>query len=118
MQHKEQKKDQTPQNNQHTPHNKQNSAIKGLRRALYRIGILRSTRVAVPVIVVGNLTDGGTGKTPLVISLAETLKRAGKRPGVVFRGYVGAASALLHQERSDSDPWQVCDEPVRFARLA
>jgi len=93
-------------------------AMMGLRRALYRIGILRSTRVAVPVIVVGNLTVGGTGKTPLVIWLAETLKRAGKRPGVVSRGYGGAASSWPQQARTDSDPWQVGDEPVLIARRA
>src|SRR3569832_2449608 len=93
-------------------------AMMGLRRALYRIGILRSTRVAVPVIVVGNLTVGGTGKTPLVIWLAEALKRAGKRPGVVSRGYGSAAASWPQQVRADSDPRQVGDEPVRSARRA
>src|SRR3569832_610599 len=91
-------------------------AMMGLRRALYRIGILRSTRVAVPVIVVGNLTVGGTGKTPLENRKAETHKRASKQPGVVSRGYGGAASSWPQQARTDSDPWQVNDEPKQNAR--
>ena len=93
-------------------------AVMGLRRALYRARILRSTRMAVPVIVVGNISVGGTGKTPLVIWLAETLKRAGKHPGVVSRGYGGAATSWPQQVRADSDPRLVGDEPVLIARRA
>lgn len=59
----------------------------GLRRALYRAGVLRAWRAPVPVIVVGNITAGGTGKTPLVIAIVELLRRAGWSPGVVSRGY-------------------------------
>jgi len=61
-----------------------------LRRALFRSGMLPSFAVSTPVVVVGNLTVGGTGKTPLVIWLVEELARRGFRPGVVTRGYGGS----------------------------
>src|SRR3569623_1815853 len=64
------------------------------RRALYRAGALRSVRVAAPVIVVGNIAVGGTGKTPLVIWLVDLLRRAGKKPGVVRGGVRGAAPGI------------------------
>src|SRR3569833_1214533 len=91
-------------------------AMMGLRRALYRIGILRSTRVAVPVIVVGNLTVGGTGKTPLVIWLARQLTARGLKVGIVSRGYGsrgGETPRLVGAETS----WQeVGDEPLLVSR--
>jgi tetraacyldisaccharide 4'-kinase len=85
-------------------------ALTALRRALYRIGWLRSTRLAVPVVVVGNLTAGGTGKTPLTLALVEALIARGWRPGVVSRGYGGTQRepALLGD---DPDPAQFGDEP-------
>ena len=58
-----------------------------LRRALYRANVLRPWRADVPVIVVGNVTVGGTGKTPLVIAIVELLRAHGWRPGVLARGY-------------------------------
>jgi tetraacyldisaccharide 4'-kinase len=60
------------------------------RRFLYRHGILRGATLPVPVVVVGNVTVGGSGKTPLVLMLVEALKKAGKSPGIVSRGYGGA----------------------------
>ncbi|MFM7120162.1 MAG: tetraacyldisaccharide 4'-kinase, partial [Gammaproteobacteria bacterium] len=78
-------------------------------------------RAPVPVIIVGNLTLGGTGKTPLVIWLAEQLRRAGHRPGIVSRGYVPAKRGAARARRDpvavtpDSDPSVVGDEPVLLA---
>ena len=88
----------------------------GGRRLAYRSGLLRSQRLAAPVIVVGNLTVGGTGKTPLVIWLCEHLRRHGWRPGVVARGYRGRARHWPQQVRPDSDPVMVGDEAVLVAR--
>jgi tetraacyldisaccharide 4'-kinase len=70
----------------------------------------------VPVIVVGNLTVGGTGKTPLVIWLAEHLRGKGWRPGIVARGYGGRARHWPQQVRGDSDPAVVGDEAVLLAQ--
>ena len=61
-----------------------------MRRTLYRLRWLRADRLPVPVVVVGNLTVGGAGKTPLVIALAAALQEAGLNPGIVSRGYGGA----------------------------
>jgi tetraacyldisaccharide 4'-kinase len=86
-----------------------------LRRSAYRIGLLRSQRVSLPVIIVGNITAGGTGKTPLVIWLAEYLRDKGYRPGIISRGYGGKASSWPQQVRPDSDPAMVGDEAVLLA---
>ncbi len=87
-----------------------------LRRVLYRLGVLRRVRVPAPVIVVGNLTVGGSGKTPLVIWLAKFLRDAGYRPGIVTRGYGGQATSWPQDVKPDSDPEAVGDEPVLLAR--
>ncbi len=86
-----------------------------LRRMAYRWGLLRAKRFPVPVLVVGNITVGGTGKTPLVIWLAEFLRQRGFRPGIVSRGYGGAARHWPQQVRADSDPGTVGDEAVMLA---
>lgn len=82
-----------------------------LRRASYRVGLLRAVRLPVPVIVVGNVTVGGAGKTPLVIHLCERLQAAGLRPGVISRGY-GGRSVAPRRVLAGSDPSEVGDEPV------
>jgi len=89
--------------------------VISLRRSAYRTGVFRSTRVPVPVIVVGNITVGGTGKTPLVAWLAAYLQGKGYRPGIISRGYGGAASSWPQQVRRDSDPAVVGDEAVLLA---
>jgi tetraacyldisaccharide 4'-kinase len=88
------------------------------RRRLYRAGVLRRERLPVPVVIVGNITVGGTGKTPLVIWLAHYLTGAGFRPGIVTRGYGGSAADWPRLVKPDSDPREVGDEPVLLARRA
>jgi tetraacyldisaccharide 4'-kinase len=86
------------------------------RSALYKKQRITSTRLTVPVIIVGNITVGGTGKTPVVIWLAELLKSAGYSPGVISRGYGGIASSWPQQVRADSDSRVVGDEAKILAR--
>ena len=71
---------------------------------------------AVPIIIVGNIRVGGTGKTPIVIALAERLARMGWQPGIISRGYGASASSAPRQVKSDSDPAEVGDEPVLIAK--
>ena len=73
-------------------------AAVGLRRALYRARWLKAVRVPVPVVVVGNLTVGGAGKTPLVVALAAALREAGLKPGVVSRGHGGTLARHSNAE--------------------
>lgn len=91
------------------------AAVVRLRLAAYRTGLLRTRRLPVPVVVVGNITVGGTGKTPLVIWLADYLRQRGWRPGIVSRGYGGRAGSWPQQVRADSDPASVGDEAVMLA---
>lgn len=85
------------------------------RRALYRAGLLRTQRVAAPVVVVGNLTVGGTGKTPMAAWLARQLALRGHRVGVVLRGYGGRGGAGTRVVTADSDPAEVGDEALLHA---
>ncbi len=91
--------------------------VAALRRWLYRLGALGSHHLSVPVVVVGNITAGGSGKTPLAIWLAEELRRRGRRPGVVSRGYGGSAQGVRKVSRGDT-PDVVGDEPLLLARRA
>jgi tetraacyldisaccharide 4'-kinase len=90
----------------------------GLRRCLYRFGILDTHRAVVPVIVVGNITTGGTGKTPVTVWLARELRARGFSPGIVSRGYGGSRSSSSMRVDSASDPAMVGDEPVLLSRLS
>ncbi len=91
------------------------SIVAALRRLLYRIGLAPATRLRVPVIVVGNISAGGTGKTPCVIWLAQWLLEHGWQPGIVSRGYGGTARSP-QCALPDSDPRIVGDEAVLLAR--
>lgn len=90
--------------------------LSAFRRDLYRRGWRKVERLPVPVIVVGNIAAGGSGKTPVVDWLVRTLRTAGWRPGIVSRGYGGQIRgvALLPQ---NPDPILYGDEPVLLARL-
>jgi tetraacyldisaccharide 4'-kinase len=87
-----------------------------LRRCLYGLGILGRHRAIVPVIIVGNITAGGTGKTPVTIWLAGELQRRGFKAGIVSRGYGGSKSSTSMRVDTASDPDVVGDEPVLLAR--
>lgn len=85
------------------------------RRLLYRFHLLPIERLPIPVVVVGNITVGGSGKTPLVLWLAENLRRLGFRPGIISRGYGGVSRSRM-EVIPGSDPLVVGDEPVLLAR--
>ncbi len=91
--------------------------LAAVRTLLFRLGIKKSERLPVPVIVVGNIFIGGTGKTPLTIWLADSLRGAGLRPGVVSRGHGGAESAP-REVTPQSDAREVGDEPLLIAARA
>ncbi len=92
-------------------------AVMSLRNFLYRIGLRHRVRVGAPVIVVGNITVGGTGKTPLVAWLASRIAETGMKVAVVSRGYGGRARGVtrvtMHSRASE-----VGDEPLLLARRA
>lgn len=89
--------------------------ISGLRRLAYRQGWLKAWRASVPVIVVGNISVGGTGKTPLTLALVEHLQAAGWRPGIISRGY-GGNTTYPCRVSVDSVAAEVGDEPLLLAR--
>jgi tetraacyldisaccharide 4'-kinase len=86
-----------------------------LRRRAYVAGFLRATRLEAPVVVVGNLTVGGTGKTPLVVSIAQALTARGRRVGIVSRGYGGSAAEPMLVDEA-APPELVGDEPWLLQR--
>ena len=92
-------------------------AASGFRRLLYFLRLKTVHHFPAPLIVVGNITVGGTGKTPLVVWLCNHLQELGYRPGIVARGYGGRASHWPQQVRPDSDPVMAGDEAVMLARL-
>jgi len=91
--------------------------IISIRALLYKLGVFRVRHWNVPILVVGNLTVGGSGKTPLVIELARGLRARGWRPGVVSRGYGGISKGPTTVTAA-TDPFLVGDEPVLIAREA
>src|SRR5205823_10613362 len=95
--------------------------LAALRLTLFRAGVLASERLPVPVVVVGNIFIGGTGKTPLTIWLVEQLRAAGLRPGVISRGHGGGGStdngaAATREVTPASLATDVGDEPLLIAR--
>lgn len=88
--------------------------VDGVRRWLYRAGVLERTRLPVAVVIVGNLSAGGTGKTPLVQWLARRLAQTGRTPAIVCRSYAASATAPAHVRRDD-DPSIRGDEAVLLA---
>jgi len=109
-------------------------ALASVRRAGYRLGLLRQQRLPVPVIVVGNLIVGGAGKTPLTLWLAQALQAQGRHPGIISRGHGSAArqprpvlpgaaapevgdEPLLLQQRSGVPVWVGRDRAATGAAL-
>ena len=92
------------------------SDIVKFRKFLYRIGLLKTQTLPVPVIVVGNITVGGTGKTPLIIYLANFLKDSGFKPGIISRGYGGGAEYWPQWVDGDSLAKDVGDEALLIAK--
>lgn len=89
------------------------AALSALRRTLYRFGILRTVRLSRPVIVVGNITAGGSGKTPLTLWLARQLEQRGWHPGIVSRGHGGSLRrAEVREVRAGDLAYEVGDEPL------
>ena len=90
-------------------------ALVAVRRDFYRCGLLASFRLPVPIIVVGNVTVGGSGKTPLVLWLVERLRQAGHSPAIISRGY-GSSRNDARRVTVSSRPDAVGDEPLLLAR--
>ncbi|ERT12800.1 tetraacyldisaccharide 4'-kinase [Photorhabdus temperata] len=90
--------------------------ISGLRRLSYKVGLNQSWKAPVPVVVVGNLTAGGNGKTPVVIWLVEQLQKRGYRVGVVSRGYGGKVENYPLLVTDKITTAQAGDEPVLIHR--
>ena len=90
--------------------------LSAIRRRAYSSGLLRVASLPVPVVIVGNISVGGVGKTPLVIHLVEQLKARGYQPGVISRGYGGSGQG--GEVLLDADPAEVGDEPLLIRRRA
>lgn len=89
--------------------------LSGLRRGAYRLGLMPVAKLPLPVVVVGNVSVGGTGKTPFTVWLAQALVAEGYKPGIVSRGY-GGTSKEPTLVTPDSDPALAGDEAVLLAR--
>jgi tetraacyldisaccharide 4'-kinase len=91
------------------------SLVLIVRTAMYHMGIVRIHNVGVPVVVVGNITAGGTGKTPVSVWLAQTLIDNGLKPGIISRGYGGNTGPDPVLVTASSDPAIVGDEALLMA---
>ncbi|MFT4179471.1 MAG: tetraacyldisaccharide 4'-kinase [Thermomonas sp.] len=90
-------------------------AVVALRRGLYRRGWLRSRHPGVPVVIVGNIVAGGSGKTPLVIALVQRLRAAGWTPGIASRGHGRKDAKTARWVEAGGDPALCGDEPLLLA---
>ena len=91
--------------------------LSALRRMLYRYGVKRQISLPVPVVVVGNISVGGTGKTPFTLLLAQLLQQQGWRPGIVSRGYGARVTGPILVAK-DADAAEVGDEPLLLAQTS
>ncbi|MCC5880191.1 MAG: tetraacyldisaccharide 4'-kinase [Idiomarina sp.] len=91
--------------------------LSGLRRLTFKLRLRRQYRAPVPVIVVGNISVGGTGKTPLTMALVDALLARGFKPGIVSRGY-GGKGPFPQAVSNQSDPAQVGDEPFMLHAIS
>ncbi len=90
--------------------------LSAIRRLSFRFGLIASFKAPVPTIVVGNITVGGAGKTPVVIALVESLRKQGFKPGVISRGYGSAAPHYPFAVNANSAAAESGDEPLLIAR--
>lgn len=90
--------------------------LSALRRRLYASGLLRSCKVSVPVVIVGNISVGGNGKTPVVLALAEHLHTQGLTVGILSRGYGGQCTTFPHVVNRTCEAAWVGDEPALLAQ--
>jgi tetraacyldisaccharide 4'-kinase len=86
------------------------------RKLIADLGLVKQYAAPVPIIIVGNIRVGGTGKTPIVIAIAQRLSQLGWRPGIISRGYRSKSQTSPLQVHSNSDPLTVGDEPVLIAK--
>jgi tetraacyldisaccharide 4'-kinase len=91
------------------------AAVAALHRLAFRLGLLKRDCLPIPVLVIGNLTVGGAGKTPLTLALAQQLLARGRRPGIVSRGY-GRGDETVRRVLPADDAAAVGDEPLLLAR--
>lgn len=91
-------------------------ALVAVRRAAYRYGVFKVHSLPVPVVIVGNISVGGTGKTPLVTAIVDRLQAVGFKPGVISRGYGGKSKIWPQAVTPQSETRQVGDEAVLIVR--
>lgn len=91
-------------------------ALLMLKRGAYRCGLIKTQRLDVPVVVVGNVVVGGAGKTPAVIALVHALRKSGWSPGVISRGHGRTPSAMPVPVLANSSATEVGDEPLQIHR--
>ncbi|MDQ1362331.1 MAG: tetraacyldisaccharide 4-kinase, partial [Pseudomonadota bacterium] len=90
--------------------------LAGFRFVLYKNGWLRRFKSSVPVIVIGNINVGGTGKTPLIIKLCEILQKLGMKPGIISRGHGSQSNVYPLEITANNSSSEAGDEPLLLAR--